>query len=67
MRFMSTENLRERVLDLLQSTNKEMSVAYIAENLNERSTRVYNMLMTLALEQLIVFDPKTRLFRYKTN
>jgi DNA-binding IclR family transcriptional regulator len=64
---MSTENLRERVLDLLQSTNKEMSVAYIAENLNERSTRVYNMLMTLALEQLIVFDPKTRLFRYKTN
>ena len=64
---MSTENLRERVLDLLQSTNTEMSVSDIALSLNERSTRVYNMLMTLALEQLIVFDPKTRLFRSKTS
>ena len=64
---MSTENLRERVLNLLQSKNLEMSVAYISQELDERSTRVYNMLMTLALEQLIVFDPKTRLFRSKTS
>lgn len=64
---MSTENLRERILDLLKSTNTEMSNMDIAQSLDERPTRVYNMLMTLALEQLIVFDPKTRLFRIKTS
>ena len=64
---MSSENLRKRVLDLLQSTNKEMSNMDIAQSLDERPAQVYNMLMTLALEQLIVFDPKTRLFRSKTT
>jgi len=64
---MSIENLRERVLDLLQRTNTEMSNMDIASSLDERPARVYNMLMTLALEQLVVFDPKTRLFRSKTS
>jgi DNA-binding IclR family transcriptional regulator len=64
---MSSENLRERVLDLLKSTNKELSNMDVAQSLDERPARVYNMLMTLALEQLVTFDPKTRLFKFKTS
>ena len=48
--FMSSENLRERVLDLLQRPNTEVSITDIAQNLDEQSTRVYNMPMTLALD-----------------